>query len=149
MSSQNGQTDFDAFLYIIVVLSFYATSMVLLMIKYIRREEEEISLDHYYTEFVEREHFHDIRNRNKMLVQLIAKDQRVEKMIQSGQNIKNFMFGRRENDLSLKILPESTRLSVDAVPDGAIVSTKTFTDQKEKVEPGGRHEVRMTLETDL
>ncbi|PVD23039.1 hypothetical protein C0Q70_16301 [Pomacea canaliculata] len=33
----------DAFFYIIVVLSFYAISLVLLMIKYIRREQEETS----------------------------------------------------------------------------------------------------------
>jgi hypothetical protein len=56
LTNEEGWT-YDAFLYIIVVLCFYALSLVLLMVKYIRREEEELSLNFYYTEFVKREAF--------------------------------------------------------------------------------------------
>lgn len=63
------RTQLDAFLYIIIVLSFYAISMVLLMIKYIRREEEEMSLDYYYTEFVKREHFQQPHIKNRLALE--------------------------------------------------------------------------------
>ena len=52
-------SDLNAFMYIVVVLLFYAVSMVFLMIKYIRREEEEATLDNYFTDFVKREQFSD------------------------------------------------------------------------------------------
>ena len=63
------QRQLNAFWYIIIVLSFYAISMVLLMIKYIRREEEEVSLDHYYAEFVKREQFQSATIKNKLALQ--------------------------------------------------------------------------------
>ena len=47
----------DALLYIVIVLMFYAVAMVMLMVKYVRREEEDAMLDFYYTEFVKREDF--------------------------------------------------------------------------------------------
>ena len=47
----------DALLYIVVVLLFYACSMVILMIKYVRREKEEAEMAHYYNEYVARERF--------------------------------------------------------------------------------------------
>ena len=50
-------SSYDALLYIVVVLSFYACSMVILMIKYVRREKEEAQMAHYYSEFVAREQF--------------------------------------------------------------------------------------------
>ena len=56
MLSDNG-VGVSAFMYIVVVLSFYAVSMVLLMIKYIKREREEALFDYYYLEFVKRESF--------------------------------------------------------------------------------------------
>lgn len=70
----------DAFFYIIVVLSFYAISIVLLMIKYIRREQEETSLDYYYTEYVKRTWFQrpDVQNRMAMARQ----GKLLEKMMQ-------------------------------------------------------------------
>jgi hypothetical protein len=64
--------DFDAFLYIIIVLVFYAISMVLLMVKYIRREERDAALDFYYVEFVKREKFHSL-NRHKFYTGLFKK----------------------------------------------------------------------------
>lgn len=70
----------DAFFYIIVVLSFYAISLVLLMIKYIRREQEETSLDYYYTEYVKPTWFQrpDVQNRMAMARQ----GKLLEKMMQ-------------------------------------------------------------------
>lgn len=50
-------TSHDALLYIVVVLLFYAFSMVILMVKYIRREKEEAEMAHYYSEFVSRDRF--------------------------------------------------------------------------------------------
>ena len=47
----------DALLYIVVVLLFYAFSMVILMIKYIRRERAEAEMATYYAEYVSREKF--------------------------------------------------------------------------------------------
>ncbi|KAK7495071.1 hypothetical protein BaRGS_00013711 [Batillaria attramentaria] len=59
-------SDLDALFYIIVVLSFYAVSIVLLMITYIRREQEETSLDYYYTEYVKRTWFQQPVVQNRM-----------------------------------------------------------------------------------
>ncbi|KAK2176389.1 hypothetical protein NP493_664g01033 [Ridgeia piscesae] len=49
--------NWDAFFYIVVVLLFYAVSMLYLVVQYTRREREEAVLEHYYTEYVKREHF--------------------------------------------------------------------------------------------
>lgn len=48
----------DALLYIITVLMFYSISIVILMVKYIRREKQEADLQQYYHEYVSREKFH-------------------------------------------------------------------------------------------
>ena len=53
----DGQSEFDAFLYIVIVLLFYAMCMVLLMVKYIKRENEEAELDKMYVDFVKREKY--------------------------------------------------------------------------------------------
>ena len=53
------QSEISAFMYIVVVLSFYALSMVLLMIKYIKREREEAVYDNYFMEYVKRDSFND------------------------------------------------------------------------------------------
>lgn len=49
--------DHDALYYITVVLAIYAVSIILLMIKYIRRERREAVYDNYYLEFVKRDQF--------------------------------------------------------------------------------------------
>ncbi len=54
---ETGKSEFDAFLYIVFVLLFYALSMVLLMIKYIKRENEEAEWDEIYVDFVKREQY--------------------------------------------------------------------------------------------
>ncbi|XP_063426753.1 uncharacterized protein LOC134710341 [Mytilus trossulus] len=69
------------FLYIIVVLCFYGLSMVLLMVKYVRREEEEVSLDFYYTEYVKREQFNCARYQNKLLLEKTKKNAIVVKLL--------------------------------------------------------------------
>lgn len=69
------------FIYIIVVLCFYALSMVLLMVKYIRREEEEIFLDYYYTEFVKREQFQTATYQNKLLLEKTKRNDVVSKLL--------------------------------------------------------------------
>ncbi|XP_033738425.1 uncharacterized protein LOC117325984 isoform X2 [Pecten maximus] len=74
--------DFDAFAYIFVVLSFYAVSMVLLMIKYIRREEEEVCLNYYYTEFVKREKFQNPVFKNKVALQNATTSGLIDKALQ-------------------------------------------------------------------
>jgi hypothetical protein len=56
-TTENYRTSNDALLYIVTVLLFYSLSMVILMIKYIRREREEAEIAHYYSEYVSREKF--------------------------------------------------------------------------------------------
>ncbi|XP_060085674.1 uncharacterized protein LOC132565086 [Ylistrum balloti] len=78
--------DFDAFAYIFVVLSFYAVSMVLLMIKYIRREEEEVCLSYYYTEFVKREKFQNPIFKNRVALQNATSSGLIDKALQMLQS---------------------------------------------------------------
>ncbi len=49
----------NAWMYILFVLMFYAFSIVVLMVKYIRREREGAKLEYYYNEFVKREWYRD------------------------------------------------------------------------------------------
>lgn len=49
----------DAYMYILFVLTFYAFSIVVLMVKYIRREREGAKLEFYYNEFVKRDWYKD------------------------------------------------------------------------------------------
>ena len=49
-----GRDDSNAYLYILFVLTFYAFSIVVLMVKYIKREREGTRYESYYAEFVER-----------------------------------------------------------------------------------------------
>lgn len=49
----------NAYLYILFVLTFYACSIVVLMVKYIRREREGSKLEYYYNEFVKRDWYKD------------------------------------------------------------------------------------------
>ena len=65
-------SSYDALLYIVVVLSFYACSMVILMIKYVRREKEEAQMAHYYSEFVAREQFKSPRFQVKQYMKTFA-----------------------------------------------------------------------------
>ncbi len=46
-------------MYILFVLTFYAFSIVVLMVKYIKREREGSKLEFYYNEFVKREWYKD------------------------------------------------------------------------------------------
>jgi len=46
-------------MYILFVLTFYAFSIVVLMVKYIKHEREGSKLEYYYTEFVKREWYKD------------------------------------------------------------------------------------------
>ena len=65
-------SSYDALLYIVVVLSFYACSMVILMIKYVRREKEEAQMAQYYSEFVAREQFKSPRFQVKQYMKTFA-----------------------------------------------------------------------------
>lgn len=47
----------DALFYIITVLMFYACSIVILLVKYVKRERQEAAFTHYYCEYVTREKF--------------------------------------------------------------------------------------------
>ena len=61
----------DALLYIVIVLLFYAFSIIILMVKYVRREREEASLRNYYHEFVSRDKFKSPQYRNKQSMRRI------------------------------------------------------------------------------
>lgn len=51
--------DSNAWMYILFVLTFYAFSIVVLMVKYIKREREGSKLEFYYNEFVKRDWYKD------------------------------------------------------------------------------------------
>lgn len=85
MINEEGWT-YDAFLYIVVVLCFYALSLVLLMVKYIRREEEELSLNFYYTEFVKREAFNTATYQNKLLLEKTTSNPIIAKVLSDVEN---------------------------------------------------------------
>ena len=61
----------DAFMYIIVVLSFYVFAMTVLMVKYIRRENREAQLSYYFQEFINRDKFNTPQYHNKQRVNAI------------------------------------------------------------------------------
>ncbi|XP_059176099.1 uncharacterized protein LOC131955833 [Physella acuta] len=61
----------DALLYIVIVLMFYAFSIVVLMVKYIRREREEANLRNYYNEFVSRDKFRSAQYKNRQFMRRI------------------------------------------------------------------------------
>jgi hypothetical protein len=50
---------FDLRMYILFVLTFYAFSIAVLMVKYIKREREGSKLEFYYNEFVKRDWYKD------------------------------------------------------------------------------------------
>ena len=54
---EQSRSQFDAFLYIVIVLCFYAMCIVMLMVKYIKRENEEAEWDKMFTDFVKREQY--------------------------------------------------------------------------------------------
>ena len=66
-----GSGSLDALLYIVVVLLFYAFSIVVLMVKYIRRENKEAYLRQYFDEFVAREQFQSAQARNQICMKNI------------------------------------------------------------------------------
>ena len=49
----------NAYIYILFVLTFYALSIIVLMVKYIRTENEGNKLEFYYNEFIKREWYKD------------------------------------------------------------------------------------------
>ena len=60
------QSQFDAFIYIVVVLLFYASALVILMIKYMKGERSEARLTYYFEEFVKRETFYNRVHRDSV-----------------------------------------------------------------------------------
>ena len=95
-SAEEEAADFNALVYIVVVIMFYALSMTLLMVKYIKREREEAELDFLFNEFVKRERF----NRNKQTSErrtaktnIIARIlQRAQPCVTSGSPVDNREF---------------------------------------------------------
>ena len=55
----------DALMYIVVVLGFYALAMVVLMVKYVRRENQESELSYYFSEFIKRDRFQCAKYQNQ------------------------------------------------------------------------------------
>jgi hypothetical protein len=63
------EVEVQAFLYIVVVIGFYAISIVFLLIKYARRDDEEKNSKYHYSEFVNREKFQTAQYKNKIAVE--------------------------------------------------------------------------------
>lgn len=72
--------EFEAFLYIVVVIAFYATSIVFLLIKYARNDDEEQNLKYNYTEFVKREKFQTAQYKN------------MEALVRTKAVLENYLF---------------------------------------------------------
>ena len=49
---------FSAMMYIVIVLGFYSTSIVILLVRYSHQERHDARYTYYYKEFVKREDFH-------------------------------------------------------------------------------------------
>ena len=63
------EVEIEAFMYIVVVIVFYATSIVFLLIKYARNDDEEKNLKYQYSEFVKRERFQAPQYKNKLALE--------------------------------------------------------------------------------
>ena len=104
-----GKTDVNALMYIVVVLMFYAVSMTLLMVKYIKQEKEEALLDHYYNEFVKRDTFNNLkfvsdkRTAKRNLILKFEEDERQRSSVDDVllPNIKNIMKSFQEGQRSI------------------------------------------------
>lgn len=68
-SNVKDKVEIEAFFYIVIVLTFYATSIVLLLIKYARNDDEEVNLKYQYSEFVKRERFQTAQYKNMIALQ--------------------------------------------------------------------------------
>ena len=67
-SGDTNTANTDALLYIVVVLGFYALAMVVLMVKYVRRENQESELTYYFSEFIKRDSFNCAKYQNQRSV---------------------------------------------------------------------------------
>ena len=57
LSMQTKPEELQAFMYIVIVLLFYAMCIILLMVQYITRENEDAELNRYFTAFVRRDRY--------------------------------------------------------------------------------------------
>ena len=67
------KTSPDALLYIVVVLAFYALAMIILMIKYVRRENQEAQLTYYFMEFIKRDKFSSAEYQNRQDLKAVTR----------------------------------------------------------------------------
>lgn len=80
----------DPLFYIITVLMFYAFSIIILMIKYIRRERQEAEFDNYYYEFVTRDKFQTPQFKNAQNLSSFLKNLQYKKLhCKENQKIEN------------------------------------------------------------
>lgn len=61
--------EMDAFFYIVVVIAFYSITIVFLLIKYNRNDDEDQSSKFNYSEYVNRERFQTARYKNKVALE--------------------------------------------------------------------------------
>ena len=66
-------SDVSALLYIVIVLGFYAFAMVVMMVAYVRRENQEAEFSHYFTEFIKRDRFETARYQNRQKRESVQK----------------------------------------------------------------------------
>ncbi|ELU15360.1 hypothetical protein CAPTEDRAFT_199433 [Capitella teleta] len=72
-TAQESSTSLNAFFYIVVVLSFYAFAMVVLMVMYVRREQQEAMLSLNFDEFISRDRFNTPQFRNQQELQAVLR----------------------------------------------------------------------------
>ena len=66
-------SDESALLYIVIVLGFYAFAMVVMMVAYVRRENQEAEISNYFTEFIKRDRFETARYQNRQKIESVQR----------------------------------------------------------------------------
>ncbi|CAG5118985.1 unnamed protein product [Candidula unifasciata] len=130
----------DALLYIVIVLMFYAFSIAILMVKYIRREREEANLRNYYHEFVSRDKFRSAQYKNTQFMKRIfgknaPKENHilptVEEELWNSPNIqRNTSKHKNQNQTITRNGNTFTRLTVDGCYEKAVRESFTFLSAK-------------------
>ena len=114
-------TEMDAFLYIVVVLGFYASSIVLLLIKYSRKDDEEKFLNNQFSEFVKRDKFQSTTYQNRLAV---LRTQEILANIENAKNVPQIKIQACTDPLERRKTVES--VTVDIPLDEGISQSSTF-----------------------
>lgn len=95
----------NALLYIVCVIMFYAFSIVVLMVKYVRREREEADQRNFFNEFIKREAFHTPQFQNKLLMQKLFSDRCMHHLDEHSDGEKGSVFDDENSETGQSSVP--------------------------------------------